>query len=117
MFLAKLYKRVPEEHIGVIAAHEGDSLAKDVKRFRENVQKRQHSLFQDDVKKKTTEEEETKFLVREAERAWITFSNSQAYKSANLDDETLNGLNQGILSRLTRIQKLKRELVGFLGAR
>ena len=116
-FLARVYKRMPESYIGIISAHEDDGLAADVKRFRENVQKKQHSLFQDDMRKKTTQEEETKFLVRQAECAWLFLSNSPAYKSANLEDETLNGLNQGILSGLARIQKLKRELVGFLGAR
>ena len=34
-----------------------------------------------------------------------------------MNDETLNGLNRGILSGLDKIQKLKRNLVGFLGAR
>ena len=116
-FLAKVYKRMPESYIGIISAHEADGLAADVKRFRENVQSRQHSLFQDDVKKKTTEEEETRFLVRQTECAWLFLSNSLAYKSANFEDETLEDLNQGILSGLARIQKLKRELVGFLGAR
>ena len=116
-FLAKVYKRMPESYIGIISAHEDDGLAADVKRFRENVQKRQHSLFQDDVQKKTAEEEEMKFLVNQAERAWLFLSNSPAYKSANFEDETLNGLNQGILSGLTRIQSLKRKIVGFLGAR
>ena len=116
-FLAKVYKRMPESYIGIISAHEADGLATDVKRFREKVQSRQHSLFQDDVKKKTSEEEETRFLVRQAECAWLFLSNSQAYKSANWEDETLEDLSQGILSGLARIQKLKRELVGFLGAR
>ena len=36
---------------------------------------------------------------------------------ANFEDETLNWLNQGILFELARIQKLKRKMVGFLGAR
>ena len=116
-FLANVYKRVSESYIGIIAAHEEDGLATDVKRFREKVQSRQHSLFQVDVKKKTATEEETKFLVRQAECAWLFLSNSQAYKSANWKDETLEELNRGILSSLARIQKLKRELVGFLGAR
>ena len=116
-FLARVYKRMPESYIGIISAHEKDGLAKDVKRFRENVQNRQHSLFQGDVKKKTTEEEETKFLVWQVERAWLYLSNSLAYKAANMEDETLDCLNREILSRLARIQKSKRELVGFLGAR
>ena len=116
-FLAKVYKRMPESYIGIILAHEEDGLAKDVKRFRENVQSRQHSLFQDDVQKKIAEEEETKFLVRQVECTWLFLSNSSAYKSANLDDETLGDLNRGILSGLARIQRLKRNLVGFLSAR
>lgn len=116
-FLAKVYKRMPESYIGIIAAHEADGLAADVKRFRENVQSRQHSLFQDDMRKKTAQEEETKFLIREAECAWLALSNSLSYKSANLEDETLNGLNQGILSGLAKIQKLKRKMIGFLDAR
>ena len=116
-FLTQLYKRMPESYIGVISAHEDNSLAKDIKRFRENVKIRQHSLFQDDVRRKTAQEEETKFLVRQAERSWLFLSNSSAYKSANVEDETLNGLNQSISSGLARIQRLKRNLVGFLGAR
>ena len=116
-FLAKVYKRMPESYIGIISAHEEDGLAADVKRFRGKVQNRQHSLFQDDMRKKTAQEEETKFLVRQAEYASHSLLNSQAYKSANLADEALNGLNQGILSGLARIQKLKRNLVGFLDAR
>ena len=116
-FLARVYKRMPESYIGIISAHEADGLATDVKRFREKVQSRQHSLFQDDVKKKTAEEEETKFLVRQAERAWLFLSNSPVYKSANFEGETLNELNRGILSGLARIQKLKRKMVGFLSAR
>ena len=116
-FLAKVYNRMPESYIGIISAHESDGLAADVKRFRENVQSRQHSLFQDDMRKKTAQEEETKFLVNQAERVWLALSNTPAYKSANFEDETLNGLNQGILFELARIQKLKRKMVGFLGAR
>ena len=116
-FAANLYKRMPESYIGVIAAHECDGLAKDVKRFRENVQSRQHSLFLDDMRKKTAQEEETKFLVKQAERSWLFLSNSLAYRSANLDDEKLNGLNQSVLSGLAKIQKLKRKIVGFLGAK
>ena len=116
-FLAKVYRRMPESYIGIISAHEEDGLAADVKRFRGKVQNRQHSLFQDDMRKKTAQEEETKFLVRQAEYASHSLLNSQAYKSANLADEALNGLNQGILSGLARIQKLKRNLVGFLDAR
>ena len=116
-FLARVYKRMPESYIGIISAHEADGLATDVKRFREKVQSRQHSLFQDDVKKKTAEEEKTKFLVRQAERAWLFLSNSPVYKSANFEGETLNELNRGILSGLARIQKLKRKMVGFLSAR
>lgn len=116
-FLAKVYKRMPESYIGIISAHEDNGLATDVKRFREKVQNRQHSLFQDDVKKKTTEEEKTKFLVRQAECTWLYLSNSPAYKSTNMGNETLANLNRDILSGLARIQKLKRELVGFLCAR
>ena len=116
-FLANVCKRMPESYIGIISAHEDDGLAADVKRFRGKVQNRQHSLFQDDMRKKTAQEEETKFLVRQAEYASHSLLNSQAYKSANLADEALNGLNQGILSGLARIQKLKRNLVGFLDAR
>ena len=116
-FLAKVYRRMPESYIGIISAHEDDGLAADVKRFREKMQSRQHFLFQDDVKKKTAQEEETRFLVREAERAWLALSNSPVYKAANFEDEILNGLNQDILSGLTRIQSMKRKIVGFLGAR
>ncbi|MBQ3442349.1 MAG: hypothetical protein IJG33_03785 [Selenomonadaceae bacterium] len=73
--------------------------------------------FKTTLKKKTAEEEETKFLVRQAECVWLFLSNSPAYKSANFEDETLNDLNRGFLSGLARIQKLKRKMFGFLGAR
>ena len=116
-FLANLSKRMPESYIGVISAHKENSLATEVKGYREIIQSKQHSLFQDDMRKKTAQEEETKFLIREAECAWLALSNSQAYKSANLEDESLNGLNQGILSGLAKIQKLKRKMIGFLNAR
>ena len=62
------------------------------------------------------EEAETKFLVRFAEHARFALMNSQAYKSANLEDKSLCALNQGILAGLERIKKLKRELVGVLRA-
>ena len=116
-FASNLCKRMPESYIGIIPVHEENELSNGVKRYRKIIQGKQHSLFQDDMRKKTAQEEETKFLVREAERAWLFLSNSPVYKSANLEDETLNGLNQGILSGLARIQKLKRKIVGFLGAR
>ena len=116
-FASNLCKRMPESYIGIIPAHEENELSKGVKRYRKIIQGKQHSLFQYDMRKKTAQEEETKFLVREAERAWLFLSNSPVYKSANLEDETLNGLNQSILSGLARIQKLKRNLVGFLGAK
>ena len=116
-FLAKVYNRMPESYIGIVSAHEGDKLAADVKRFREKVQNRQHSLFQDDIRKKTAQEEETKFLVKQAERAWFFLSNSKAYKSEDFKNETLNSLNRGILSGLARIQALKRKMIGFLDAR
>ena len=116
-FLANLSKRIPESYIGVISAHEENSLATEVKRYRKIIQSKQHSLFQDDMRKKTAQEEETKFLIREAECAWLALSNSQAYKLANFEDKNLNRLNQGILSALARIQKLKRKMVGFLDAR
>ena len=110
VFAANLYKRMPESYIGVIPAHEEDELSNGVKRYREIIQSKQYLLFQDDMRKKTAQEEETKFLVRQAERAWLFLSNSPTYKSANMEDETLNGLNQGILSGLARIQKLKRKM-------
>ena len=116
-FLSQVYKRVPESYIGVIPAHEGNSLAKDVKRFRENVQKRQHSLFLDDLKQKSVEEGETNLLVKQAECSWFALSNSLAYKSANMNNESLRDLNQRILSGLEKIQKLKRKIVGYLCAR
>ena len=116
-FASNLYKRMPESYIGVIQAHEDDELSIGVKRYRKVIQDKQHSLFQVDMRKKTAQEEETKFLVNQAERAWLYLSNSPAYKSANMEDAILNNLNRGILSGLARIQKLKGELVGFLCAR
>jgi len=116
-FLAQVYKRMPESYIGIVSAHEGDKLSADVKRFRENVQNRQHALFLDDLKQKSTAEGETALLVKQAEGSWLALSNSQAYKAANMNDESLHDLNQRILSGLTRIQKQKRKIVGYLCAR
>lgn len=116
-FLANLSKRMPESYIGVISAHEENSLATEIKRYREIIQSKQHSLFLDDMRKKTAQEDEMKFLIMQAECAWLALSNSQAYKSANFEDKSLTGLNQGILSGLAKIQKLKRKMIGFLDAR
>ena len=116
-FLANLSKRMPESYIGVISTHEENELSYGVKRYRQKIQSKQHSLFQDDMRKKTAQEEETKFLIKRAERAWLALSNSQAYKAANMNDESLHYLNQRILSGLTRIQKQKRKIVGYLCAR
>ena len=115
-FLAKAYKRAPESYIGIIPTHAGDSKATDLKRYRKIIQEKQSSLFQTDLKQKETEEAETKFLVRCAEHTYLALINSQAYKSANMDDESLRTLNQAILSGLEQIKKLKRKLVGVLRA-
>ena len=115
-FLAKVYKRAPESYIGIVPAHEGDSRGANVKRYRKIIQEKQSSLFQNDLKQKETEEAETKFLVRCAEHACFALMNSQEYKSANMGDESLRTLNQGILVGLERIKRLKRELVGVLRA-
>ena len=116
-FLAKLCKRMPEEHIGIVAAHKEGSLATKVKKYREAIQQKQHSLFQTDFNLKTTEEGETLFFVRQAESASRALMDSQDYKSANLDEESLRLLNQEIVAGLTRIRELKRDLVGSLRAR
>ena len=60
---------------------------------------------------------QAKFLVNQAESASRALMNSQAYRSANLDDKSLRLLNQEIVARLTRIRELKRDLVGGLLAR
>ena len=116
-FLDKLCKKMPEEHIGIVAAHKEKSLATEVKKYREAIQQKQHSLFLADFYSKTTEEGETLFFVQQAESASRALMNSQAYKSANLDDESLRLLNQEIVAGLTRIRELKRDLVGSLRAR
>ena len=116
-FLAKLYKRMPESYIGVVPIHKKNELVADIKRFREEVQSRQHSLFLADVKRKVTEEGETQFLISQAESASSAFMNSTAYKSANMDDKFLRTLNQEILAGLTRISDLKGKLVGYERAR
>ena len=113
-FLAKVYKRAPESYIGIVPAHEEDSRGAEVKRYRKIIQDKQSALFQTDLKQKETEEAETKFWVRCAEHASRALMNSQEYKSANLNDESLRSLNQGILAGLERIKRLKRELVGVL---
>lgn len=116
-FLAKLYKRMPESYIGVIAAHKETLPATEVKKYRAAIQQKQHSLFLDDIKQKSKEEGETAILVKQAEYASFALMNSPAYKSANMDDEALRDLNQRILAGLTRIRELKRKLVGYERAR
>ena len=116
-FLAKLYKRFPEVHIGVVAAHKESALATEVKKYREVIHHKQHSLFLVDFNQKATAEGETLFLVSQAESISRALMNSQAYKSANLDNESLQLLNQEIVAGLTRIRKLKRNLIGGLHAR
>ena len=115
-FLANVYKRIPESYIGIVPAHAEDGQVADVKRYRKITQDKQSALFQTDLKKKETEEAETKFLVRCAEHSYLALMNSQAYKSANFEDESLRTLNQGILAGLERTKKLKREWVGVLRA-
>lgn len=61
-FLAKLYKRVTESYIGIVSAHEGDRLSEEVKKYRERNQEKQHSLFLDDLKQKSTAEGENQFI-------------------------------------------------------
>ena len=116
-FLAKLYKRVPEAHIGVVAAHKESTPATEVKKYREVIHQKQHSLFLVDINQKDTAEGETLFSVNQAEGASLALMNSQAYRSANLNDESLRLLNQEIVAGLTRIRELKRNLVGSLRAR
>ena len=116
-FLAKLYKRVPESHIGVIAAHKESAPANEVKKYREVIHRKQHSLFQVDINQKATAEGETLFFVNQAEGASSALINSQVYRSANLDDKSLRLLNQEIVAGLTRIRELKRDLIGGLRAR
>ena len=116
-FLAKLYKRVPETHIGVVAAHKESEPATEVKKYREVIHHKQHSLFLVDFNQKATAEGETLFAVNQAEGASRALMNSQAYRSANLNDESLRLLNSEIVAGLERIRELKRNLVGGLRAR
>ena len=116
-FLAQLHNRMPESYIGIVLAHEGDKLAEEVKKYRQRNREKQHALFLDDLKRKSIEEGETKLLVKQAEGSWLALSNSQAYKAVNMNDESLCDLSQRILSGLSRIQKLKRKIVGYLCAR
>jgi hypothetical protein len=112
-FLAQVRKRTPESYIGIISTHEENNLVLGVKRCRQNIHQKQHALFLDDLKRKSVEEGETKLLVKKAEGSWLAISSSQAYKSVNLGDESLRDLNQRILSGLAKIQRLKREMVGY----
>ena len=116
-FFAKLYKRVPEAHIGVVAAHKESASANEVKKYRQVIHHKQHSLFLVDINQKATAEGETLFLINQAEGASRALMNSQAYRSANLDDESLRLLNQEIVAGLTRIRELKKNLVGGLRAK
>lgn len=116
-FLAKVYKRVPEVHIGIVAAHKESAPATEVKKYREVIHHKQHSLFLVDFNQKITAEGETQFLVSQAESACRALLNSQAYRAANLDDKSLQALNQKIVAGLIRIRELKRDLVGGLRAK
>ena len=116
-FLAKVYKRAPEAHIGVITAHTESATATEVKKYRQVIHHKQHSLFLVDFNQKATTEGETLFSVNQAEGASRALMNSQAYRSAILNDESLRLLNQEIVAGLERIRELKRDLVGGLRAR
>ena len=116
-FLAQVCKRTPESYIGIISTHEENELVSGVKRYRQNIQQKQHSLFLDDLKQKLNQEGEANLLVKQAEGSWLAFSTSQAYDSVNLGDESLRDLNQRILSGLAKVQRLKREMVSYSCAR
>lgn len=116
-FLAKLYKRMPESYVGILPVQEENEASCAVKKYRRNVQSNQHALFLTDIQQKIAEEFETKLLVRQAEYATRALLNSQAYKSANLEDESLRALNQEILTGLERIKEVKKYLVGVDRAR
>lgn len=116
-FLSKLYKRVPEEYVGILPAQEKNETSAGVKQYRKNVQEKQHELFQADEQQKVAEELETKILVRQAEHAGLELMNSSAYKSANLEEESIRFLNQEMLVGLARIKEVKRYLIGVSRAR
>ena len=111
-FLANLYKRMPESYVGILPVQEENESSKSVKRYRRNIQSKQHVLFLADLHQKMVAEFETKLLVRQAEYATFALMDSQAYKSANMDDESLRTLNQEILAGLERIKEVKRYFVG-----
>ena len=115
-FLANLYKRMPESYVRILPIQEESEASCAVHRYRNNIQSKQHVLFQADIQQKMAEEFETKLLVRQAEYAFLALMNSQAYKSANMNDESLRDLNQEILAGFERIKEVKRELVGVLRA-
>ena len=108
----KLYKRMPESYVGILPIQEEHESSKSVKRYRINIQSKQHALFLADLHQKMATEFETKLLVRQAEYASHDLLNSQAYKSANLEDESLRTLNQEILTGLERIKEVKKYFVG-----
>ena len=111
-FLAKLYKRMPESYVGILPVQEENESSKSLKRYRRNIQSKQHELFLADLHQKMAAEFEIKLSVRQAEYSTFALMNSQAYKLANLDDESLRTLNQDILSGLERIKEVKRYFVG-----
>lgn len=116
-FLAKLCSRMPESYVGILPVQEETESSRALKRYRRKVQSKQHELFQADIKQKMAEEFETKLSVRHAEHAGLALLNSEAYKSANMEDEMLRFLNQEVLSGLERIKELKRYFVGVDRAR
>lgn len=81
------------------------------------MQDKQHSLFLADIQQKIAEEIETKLLVRQAKITALELMNSKAYKSANLEDETLKLWHQNFLAGLARIKDIKRYLVEVKRAR
>ena len=116
-FLAQVFKRMPESYIGIMSAHQDDALTEDVKRYRRNVQIRQHSLFQVDLQEKMADEFETKFFVRRAEYEGLALINSDVYKAVDEFDESMRNLNQAILSGLAKIKQLNKEFVSVSSAR
>lgn len=109
-FLSEVFDRMPEDYIGILSTHGDEGRVSDLKKVRENYQKKFEELFRQDFREKVTLEEEVKIQARQAEIYVLSLLTSENYKNVNFENEPLRTLNQKILSEFARVKALKKSL-------
>ena len=110
-FLSKVFDRVAESYMGIIALHSEDEVSGDLKRTRDVWQRKFDNLFRADFNEKILLEEQVKEKVRRAEMATLSMIRSKSYTTANFENEQLQTLNKKILSEFEKIKILKKHLM------